>query len=149
MFDQIKLFFDRHLALPVPDPELPHKLQIACAALLIEMMYMDDRVHDEERDMLESRIQDVFSLTQQDTNELVALAVQQREQATDYYQFTSLINKEFTMEQKIDLVRSLWQIAYADGELDEMEEYLVRKVSELLYVPHQAFIMTKNEVNGG
>lgn len=149
MFDQIKLFFDRHLALPAPDPELPHKLQIACAALLIEMMYMDDRVHDEERDMLESRIQDVFSLTQQDTNELVALAVQQREQATDYYQFTSLINKEFTMEQKIDLVRSLWQIAYADGELDEMEEYLVRKVSELLYVPHQAFIMTKNEVNGG
>lgn len=149
MFDQIKLFFDRHLALPVPDPELPHKLQTACAALLIEMMYMDDRVHDEERDMLESRIQDVFSLTQQDTNELVALAVQQREQATDYYQFTSLINKEFTMEQKIDLVRSLWQIAYADGELDEMEEYLVRKVSELLYVPHQAFIMTKNEVNGG
>ncbi len=146
MLSQIKLFFDQHLALPAPDQDLQDKLQIACAALLIEMMYMDDNVQDEEREMLEGRIREVFSLSAQQANDLIVLASQEREQATDYYQFTSLINKEFTQEQKINLVRSLWQIAYADGKLDELEEYLVRKVSELLYVPHQAFIMTKNHV---
>jgi len=146
MLDQIKLFFDRHLALPAPDQDLQEKIQVACAALLIEMMYMDDKVEDEERKMLESRIRAVFSLSEQEANDLIALASQEREQATDYYQFTSLINKEFTQEQKINLVKSLWQIAYADGKLDELEEYLVRKISELLYVPHQAFIMTKNHV---
>lgn len=149
MFNQIKLFFDKHLALPAPDQDAQEKLQIACAALLIEMMYMDDRVQAKEREMLETRVRDFFSLSEQEVDDLVALAAQQREQATDYYQFTSLINKEFSQQQKVDLVRSLWQVAYADGSLDELEEYLVRKVSELLYVSHQAFIMTKNQVNGG
>lgn len=50
------------------------------------------------------------------------------------------------MEQKIQLIESLWKIAFIDGELDVHEEYLVRKISELLYVPHSDFILIKNRV---
>jgi len=74
---------------------LQGNLQIACATLLIEMMYMDDKVQNEEREMLEGRIREVFSLSEQKAGDLIALASKVREQATDYYQFTSLINKEF------------------------------------------------------
>lgn len=76
----------------------------------------------------------------------MALAEQQRKQATDYFQFTSLINKGYSLEQKIGLIESLWKIAFIDGVLDMNEEYLVRKIADLLYVPHTAFIMAKNRI---
>jgi len=60
-----------------------------------------------------------------------------------------LINKGFTQEQKVTLIKTLWQIAYADGELDKYEEHMVRKMADLLHVPHLEFIKTKNQVNGG
>jgi uncharacterized tellurite resistance protein B-like protein len=74
------------------------------------------------------------------------LAEQQRKQATDYFQFTSLINKEYSLEQKVRLIESLWKIAFIDGVLDMNEEYLVRKIADLLHVPHTAFIMAKNRL---
>jgi len=65
---------------------------------------------------------------------------------TDYFQFTSLINKECSLEQKVRLIESLWKIAFIDGALDMNEEYLVRKIADLLHVPHIDFIMAKNRV---
>ncbi len=62
-------------------------------------------------------------------------------------EFTSLINKRCSLGEKIRFIQSLWQIAYADGELDPQEEYLVRKIVDLLSVPHTDFILAKLRVN--
>ena len=149
MLNQIKLFFDQHIALPAPNQISEESLHIACAALFVEMMYMDDKTRAEEHDMILKSVCDIFLLPIDEANTLISLATQQRNQTTDYYQFTSLINKGFTQEQKITLIKTLWQIAYADGELDKYEEHMVRKMADLLYVPHLEFIKTKNQVNGG
>lgn len=146
MLDQIKLFFDRHLALAAPDQTSEEQLHVACAALLIEVMYMDDKIQTVERDSIIKRLKELFPLSLEELEALISLAEQQRAQATDYFQFTHLINKEFTADQKIKLIESLWQVAYADGNLDEYEEYMVRKVADLIYVPHTAFIMAKQRV---
>jgi uncharacterized tellurite resistance protein B-like protein len=57
----------------------------------------------------------------------------------------SLINGSYTSQQKIELVELLWRVAYANEALHSHEEYLVRKVADLLYVPHSAFIATKHK----
>lgn len=119
------------------------------AALFIEMMHIDDTVQPEEYDMILNRIRDIFSLSLEEGIRLVFLAKHQRNQATDYHAFTSLINKNYTQEQKNKLIMTLWQIAYADGQLDKYEEHMVRKMADLLHVPHLEFIKTKNQVNGG
>lgn len=147
MLTQIKLFFERHLALTAPTETTDEKLQLATVALFLEMMTMDDKVETVEEDLILQLIQQNFSLTTEQTTALLALAERQRTQATDYFQFTSLINKEYSPEQKILLIESLWKIAFIDGVLDMNEEYLVRKIADLLYVPHTAFIMAKNRVN--
>ena len=149
MLNQIKLFFDKHIALPAPDQVTEESLHLACAALFVEMMYMDDKARAEEQDMIIKSVKDIFSLSVEEAKTLISLATQQRKQATDYYQFTSLINKGFTQEQKTTLIKKLWKIAYADGELDKYEENMVRKMADLLHVPHQEFIKTKIQVNGG
>jgi uncharacterized tellurite resistance protein B-like protein len=146
MLDQIKLFFEQHLALSGPEDSLEEKLQIATVALFLEMMYMDDKVEPEEQEIILSMIHQNFSLTDEQTTSLLELAEQQRKGATDYFQFTSLINKEFSQEQKVRLIESLWKIAFIDGVLDMNEEYLVRKIADLLYVPHTAFIKAKIRV---
>ena len=146
MLNQIKLFFEQHLALSAPSETPEEKLQLATVALFLEMMQMDDRVEVKEQNIILSLITQNFSITTEQSTSLLQLAEQQRTQATDYYQFTSLINKEYSQEQKVRLIESLWKIAFIDGILDIQEEYLVRKIADLLYVPHSAFIMAKNRV---
>ncbi len=149
MFNQIRLFFDQYLALPAPDPVAEENLHLACAALFIEMMHMDDKVQTEEHDMILNRTREIFSLSLEDATRLISQAEHQRKQATDYHAFTSLINKNYSQEQKNTLIKTLWQIAYADGQLDKYEEHMVRKIADLLHVPHLEFIRTKHQVNSG
>jgi uncharacterized tellurite resistance protein B-like protein len=146
MFNQIKLFFEQHLALSAPEHTSEEKLQLATVVLFLEMMYMDDKVEPKEQEIILSLIQQNFSLTAEKATSLIELAEQQRKQATDYFQFTSLINKEYSLEQKVRLIESLWKIAFIDGVLDMNEEYLVRKIADLLHVSHTAFILAKNRV---
>lgn len=145
MLNQIKLFFEQHIALPAVQTN-EQNLQVACAALLIEMMHIDDRCQEEEQQSIVDRLEELFSLSSEQTNKLIELAEQQRKTATDYFQFTHLINHEFSEEQKISLIESLWRIAYSDEELCMYEEYLVRKIADLLHVSHVDYIVTKNRV---
>ena len=146
MLNQIKLFFEQHLALSAPEDTTEDKLQLATVVLFLEMMYMDDKVEIKEQEVILSLIQQNFSVTADQATALIELAEQQIKQATDYYQFTSLINKEYSQEEKVRLIESLWKVAFIDGVLDMHEEYLVRKIADLLHVPHTAFIMAKNRV---
>ncbi|HEY8095503.1 MAG TPA: TerB family tellurite resistance protein [Methylobacter sp.] len=146
MLNQIKLFFEQHLALSAPEDTIEDKLQLATVVLFLEMMYMDDKVEIKEQEVILSLIQQSFSITADQATALIELAEQQIKQATDYYQFTSLINKEYSQKEKVRLIESLWKIAFIDGVLDMNEEYLVRKIADLLHVPHTDFIMAKNRV---
>lgn len=147
MLEQLKLFFEHHLALPSSVASSEESLQLAIAALFMDMMTMDDVCQDSERAAVLSLVKKCFSLTTEQADALINAAELKRLQAVDYYQFTSLINKRCSTEEKIQLIQSLWQIAYADGTLDPQEEYLVRKMADLLGVTHTDFILAKLRVN--
>ncbi|MCF6250125.1 MAG: TerB family tellurite resistance protein [Methylococcaceae bacterium] len=149
MLNQLKLFFEQHIALPNPELSSQQNIQLACAALFIEMMSMDDKKQREEHEIILGRVKTMFSLSLDQATTLISLASEQSQQSTDYFQFTSLINQTYSQQQKITLIKTLWQIAYADGYLEENEEYMVRKIADLLHVPHIQFIKTKIQVNGG
>ncbi len=144
MLTTIREFFERHLAPgQQSEGEKEHALKLATAALLMEMTRMDHEVLDAERQRVELAVRGKFGLSEEEGRALVELAEQELDSATDYHQFTSLINRHFTPEQKQRMIELLWEVAYADGELDTYEEHLVRKIAELLYVPHHAFIAAK------
>lgn len=154
MLNAIRDFFDRRIRpeRKTEDGNTRHRLQVATAALLIEMMRMDYEIKDEERAAVIQAIRAKFDLTREETETLLRLAEEEVRRATDYYQFTALINREFTPEQKEQVIELMWQVAYADGQIDKYEDHLVRKIAELLYVPHSAFIAAKHrarEAAGG
>lgn len=146
MLDTVKQFFNQKILASnqAPEDASEHPLQLATAALLYEMMRMDDELHDQEQAAIKKAIQAKFELSHKDTERLMELAREEAEAATDYHQFTRLINNNFSMKQKIKVIEHLWVVAYADGHLNKYEEHLVRKIAELLYVPHQAFIAAKH-----
>jgi uncharacterized tellurite resistance protein B-like protein len=146
MLKAIKQFFHQNIMVAEDSrQDSTHALQLATTALLFEMMRMDDELHDKEHAVIRRAIQAKFELSDDETEQLLELAQAEAEEATDYHQFTRLINNDFSMEQKVKVIEYLWLIAYADGNLDKYEEHLVRKIAELLYVPHQAFIAAKHK----
>lgn len=147
MIKAIKQFFENHIG-QIEDQNLDseHRLQVATAALLIEIARADFHVEDDELGQIATALESKFQLSAQEVQELMELATQEAKQAISYYEFTSLINQEFSFEQKIKIVELMWQVAYADDYLQKYEEALIRKISDLLYIPHSDFIAAKHRV---
>lgn len=126
-----------------------HRLQVATGALLVEMMRTDVECTEGERAVVLGALRDKFDLTEEETHELMELAEAEADDAIDHYQFTSLIKSGFSQAQKRRVVEYLWAVAYADANVDKHEEYLVRKIANLIGVSHKEFIEAKLRVRDG
>ena len=148
MFKAIADFFEKNLLLPDDQAGQSdeHALRLATAALLIEMTRADYQVKKIELDKILSVLQQHFDITQSETSELLQLAEQEADNSTTYHEFTTLINSQYSAVQKIRVIELLWEVANADGEIEKYEDYLVRKIADLLYVPHREFIAAKHRV---
>lgn len=145
MLRNLKQFFDRHLLASGREEgeNAQHALRVATAALLFEVMRTDNEIKEVERHAMTVAIQKNFELTAEEMTSLLRLAEAEVEQATDYYQFTALINKHYTAEQKEQIIEHMWQVALADHEIDRFERTLVHKIADLLHVPRPAQIAAR------
>ncbi len=147
MLTKLQQFFNQYLSEDNKDSiPVERRLQMATAALMVEMLHVDEQVTTEEDEKLRHILKQRFKLDTGEIETLINLAHNEKHEATDYYTFTSLINEHYTQQQKIKLVEDLWQLAYADNELDKYEEHLLRRLADLLHVPHKDFIRTKHKV---
>lgn len=147
MLAAIRRFFEDRLSATSLSQQSPEqRLQLATAALLLEVARADQAIHKLELTAVEQTITRTFQLSADAMADLIRLAEEEVRQSTSDYAFTSLVNKGFEHANKVRLVELLWEVAYADGELDKYEEHLIRRIAELIYVPHQEFIAAKLRV---
>jgi uncharacterized tellurite resistance protein B-like protein len=97
---------------------------------------------------MKEALNEVLGINTDNADKLLKIAESHSQSNTSMQPFTRLINDEFGIEQKKKLMKAMWQIAYADGKLDKYEEHYLRKISELLYIPHSQFIQQKLAVIG-
>lgn len=147
MLVSIKAFFSAELSLENNENE-QCKIQLAAAALLIELSRADYQREPEEQAAIEAALKKGFDLDDVQLATLIDLAEQENQDATSLYQFTNLIKDEYSAEQRFELVKMLWQVAIADGEISKYEDHLIRKIADLIYLPHSQFIKAKLEVVG-
>ena len=141
MLSTIRDFFERNIAgAPAQDG---HSIELATAALLVEVMRIDAGTTAAERAAVQRAIREKFGLSEAETAALIALAEEEMRQATDYYQFTSLINQRFSQAQKERVLELMWRVAYADSVIDAHEQHLMRKIAALLHLPDSAYIAAK------
>lgn len=146
MIRAIQEFFFARIETEQQSADNDHALHLATAALLFEILRVDDREHPEELSAVGKALKDVFSLGEAEIAQLSELARCEAEESVSLHQFTSLVNEYFSPQQRVRVVEMLWQVAYADSYLNRYEEALVRKISDLLYVPHRDFIRAKHRV---
>lgn len=123
-----------------------HALRLATAALLVETAMADHKFGLAEQKALHSILQRVYELTAKETKELARIAKEEVENSVSLDQFTRLLDRDLNPAQKFHVMELLWEVAFADGRLDKYEEYLIRKLADLLHVPHKEFIRAKLRV---
>ena len=132
----------------IPNKEQKDKeiINNACAALLIETALADKVFNEEELISMQQTLNKVYKVDEKDIEELINESKKKASESTSLYEYTRLINDLCDYEDKIRLINNLWSIAFADQQLDKYEEYLIRKISDLLYVSHKDFIEQKLQV---
>ena len=119
---------------------------VAAVALLVHAAAIDGDVTDAEREKLHAVIKQQFALDEATTDELVAEATEAEHEAIDLYHFTSLINRSLDEEGRRRIVEMMWEIAYADGDVDEFERNLIWRAADLLAVSSRDRIDLKHRV---
>ena len=123
-----------------------HNLRLAAAALLIETARADFIQDDTELSKLSHLLSTTLQLGQDEVDQLVSAAQQQLQVATSLYEFTRVINAHCDAAQKLQLIKAMWLVAYADGNVDKYEEHLIRQIAELTHVTHRDYIQCKLSV---
>ena len=145
MIDLVKRFFGSPGAADASDPKAGtgHDVRIAACALFLEMANIDGEFSADERRNILAILGKDYQLPAEYATELAEAARQELEGSIDLWRFTNLINRNYSLAEKIQIIELMWEIAYADGKLDKHEDYLVHKLAKLLHLTHPQLIEAK------
>jgi uncharacterized tellurite resistance protein B-like protein len=122
------------------------ELQLALTALLIEAAYSDDHFDQVERTAIVRILERRFRLTALEIRGLLEHGEAAVAESAELFHFTRIVNERLSPEGRVELVEMLWEVAYADGVLDEYEDSLLRRVGGLIYVPDRERGMARQRV---
>jgi uncharacterized tellurite resistance protein B-like protein len=122
--------------------------RLAAAALLVHAAAIDGEMSSSERDTLHAVIKKHFNLDDATTGELIDKATAAEHEAVDLYHFTRLLNRALDEEGRAKIVEMMWEIVYADGQRDELEDNLLWRAADLLGVSTRERIELRRRVGG-
>ena len=118
-------------------------LELACAALMFEVARADFAVDEAEQRAVYDLLTAEFNLSPEEIESVTEEAANKADAATCLFEFTRAVNDLASVDQKRALIGMMWRVAMADNALSRYEEHLIRKVADLLYLPHADFIQAK------
>ncbi|CAA6815081.1 MAG: Unknown protein [uncultured Thiotrichaceae bacterium] len=119
----------------------------ATAVLLVEVMAADHEWDDIESNAIKDILITQFSLNSEEAEALLSDSTQSQQKANDLYQFTKVITENFSHDQRYEMLVNLWKVAFADGQVDRYEEHMIRKITDLLHMPHTQYIRAKHQAD--
>jgi uncharacterized tellurite resistance protein B-like protein len=120
-------------------------LRLATAVLMIDVARADHVFEESEFDSMLQLIESHFELSPEQAAALVNAAGEKADDMVSLFEFTQLLHKHLNEQEKARIVSLLWQVAYADGQLDKYEDALVLKISDLLYVSRGRVMRLKHD----
>lgn len=148
MLDIVKRFFSNTAAEVSKDAnqKTEHDLSVATCALFLEMARIDETFTQEEMDTILTILKEKYGLSQEHADALVAEADKELAESVDLWRFARLINENYTIDEKIEIIEILWQMVFVDGKMDRYEHYLMNKLKNLLRLSHDQLIDAKLKV---
>jgi len=118
-------------------------LDLATAVLLIEVGRADHVQDEQEQAAIRRLLLERLSLCEEEIDLLLKHAEEEADRLVSLQHITRMMNERMSQQDKLRVIEMMWKVAYADGEKHHYEEHLMRQVSDLLYVPHAAFIQAR------
>jgi uncharacterized tellurite resistance protein B-like protein len=130
---------------PVPSESenLENKLQVATAALYVEIAAADGDFSEEERKKIVNAMKENFNLTDQCVEDLISLSEEAVKNSISVYEFTSILNDHVNRDEKLKLMTNLWKLIYTDGRLEKHEDRLIKIIGSTLNLDHKDVINAK------
>lgn len=150
MLDVIKRFFSK----ATTDSEDPgksddHDIKVATCALLVEMARIDESFTEKETETILDILKNTYGVSADHAEALMAEAEKELVESVDLWQFARLINENYSREEKIGIIETLWQVVFVDGKMDKYEDYLMHKMVKLLRLSHKELIDAKLKILHG
>lgn len=143
MFDALRSIFQR------PDATvLSMEPKLAVAALLVHLSAIDGNVTDAERLALEGTLMDYYSLDDAEVQKLITEATKRDQESVDFYRFTSALSS-LDDSEKIEIIRMMWQVVFADNKNHELEDNMVWRIAELIGVSARQRTMLRKQMSRG
>ena len=123
-----------------------NSVEMAAAVLLIEMARADFEQDDLENEMIIELLKEYFLLDHEDVHDLFLEAEKIADNSVSLHEFTRTLHKTLNNEAKNEIIEMLWRLALVDDSLDRYEDYLVRKIADLLYVSNSSVLRIKHDL---
>jgi uncharacterized tellurite resistance protein B-like protein len=148
MLDIVKRLFSKSATEVAKDEnqKTGHDVRIATCALFLEMARIDETFTPAEMDTILSIMKEKYGLSQENADILLAEADKELAESVDLWQFARLINENYSADEKIEIIETLWRMVYVDGKMDRYEHYLMNKLKNLLRLSHGQLIDAKLKV---
>ncbi|AMX03211.1 tellurite resistance TerB family protein [Microbulbifer thermotolerans] len=145
MLQQIRKLFEQIGRGADVEVSVDKDVRMISAALLAEVATVDQKLDQRERATLTRLLQSHYQLDSSAAETLVTEALAHRDRATSLYEFTQTVNAQFSDREKYALVLQMWQVAFSDNVIEPFEEHLIRRVAELIHLPHGRFTRARAE----
>ena len=144
LFEQFKKLIE----VPDDEPQDDNTIVLAAVSLMLEVARSDSGGEKVEHDLIRGILTKEFKVESELIDNLLEAGVEKVEDATDLFQFTQLINDQYSHEQKEGLIYAMWRVALADGKVQAIEDHIIRRVAGLIHVSHSDFIRLKLKARG-
>jgi len=146
MLDIVKQFLGKFTGGKNIDLKADHKVLVAVCALFVEMAHIDETFTPDEMGTILLILKEKYGLSQEHALALITEAKKELKKSVDLWQFANLINEDYSIAEKIELVEMLWRIVYIDAKMDKYEHYLMDKLGKILRLTHDQLIDAKLKV---
>ena len=120
--------------------------EMAASVLLIEMARADFEQDNLENEMIIELLKEYFLLDHEDVHDLFLEAEKIADNSVSLHEFTRTLHETLNEEAKNEIIEMLWRLALVDDSLDRYEDYLVRKIADLLYVSNSSVLRIKHNL---
>lgn len=122
------------------------RIQMATCVLLLEVARSDYEFSSLEKTTITAILKKEFQISEGIIEQLIEVAKRRRDESIDLWEFTHLINENYSREDKIRIIENAWKVIYADANLDKYEDHLIHKLARLLNLGHSDLIKAKLKV---
>ena len=129
----------------VEKKEKPKNLKLIALCLAFEVASADNDIDFRERDLILEKIKESIDVSVLTEKEIFDVIQEESQKRVSFYDIINDINKNLDKKEKVNVLKMLWEIAYADKVLDVDEERIIRRSAEMLGIKPSIVLQTKEE----